>query len=94
MSCIYILTNVQNTVLYIGVTSDLISRVFQHRTHAVEGFTKKYNVTKFVYFEQFEDMNTAIQREKTLKKWLKNWKEELVTAVNPNWDDLWDEIIQ
>ncbi len=94
LPAVYILTNQSRSTLYIGVTSDLVKRVFQHKNHLVEGFTQKYNVEKLVYFEQFEDMENAINREKTLKKWLRKWKNELITQSNPNWVDLWNDIIQ
>ncbi|WP_448211113.1 GIY-YIG nuclease family protein [Colwellia sp. MEBiC06753] len=69
LPCIYIMTNSNNTVLYIGVTSNLPQRVYQHKEKLVDGFTKKYNLIKLVYFEQYEDMETAIVREKRLKNW-------------------------
>ena len=94
LPAVYILTNQSHSTLYIGVTSDLIKRVFQHKNHLVQGFTQKYNVERLVYFEQFEDMENAIKREKTLKKWLREWKNELITQSNPNWVDLWNDIIQ
>ncbi|CAN8140484.1 putative endonuclease [uncultured Thiomicrorhabdus sp.] len=90
---VYILTNQTNSVLYIGVTSNLVQRVYQHRNNLVEGFTKKYKVHKLVYFEQFEDMYAAIAREKALKKWNRGWKDRLINEMNPNWCDLWGEII-
>ncbi len=91
---VYILTNHSHSTLYIGVTSDLVKRIFQHKNHLAEGFTQKYNVEKLVYFEQCEDMQSAINREKTLKKWLRKWKNELITQSNPDWVDLWNDIIQ
>jgi putative endonuclease len=90
---VYILTNQTNSVLYIGVTSNLVQRVYQHKNNLVEGFTKKYKVHKLVYFEQFEDMYAAIAREKALKKWNRGWKDRLINGMNPNWRDLWGEII-
>ncbi|MBO1926362.1 GIY-YIG nuclease family protein [Thiomicrorhabdus sp. 6S2-11] len=90
---VYILTNQTNSVLYIGVTSNLVQRVYQHKNNLVEGFTKKYKVHKLVYFEQFEDMYAAIAREKALKKWNRGWKDRLINEMNPNWRDLWGEII-
>lgn len=89
---IYILSNKSNSVLYIGVTSNLVKRVFQHKNKMLEGFTKKYNATKLVYFEQYEDMYDAILREKRLKQWKRAWKERLIYESNPNWVDLYDEI--
>ncbi|MEZ9213303.1 GIY-YIG nuclease family protein, partial [Vibrio lentus] len=90
---IYILTNSSNSVLYIGVTGNLAQRVWLHKTGDIEGFTKKYNVHKLVYFEVIEDFKTAIDREKQLKKWNRSWKDELISEVNPNWNDLYDEIV-
>ncbi|HHX8283483.1 MULTISPECIES: GIY-YIG nuclease family protein [Vibrio harveyi group] len=86
--CVYILTSNNNAVLYIGVTSQLPQRIWQHKNGVVEGFTKKYNVHKLVYFELFEDMATAITREKQLKQWKREWKLALVRETNPNFLDL------
>ena len=91
--CVYLLASERNGTLYIGVTSNLTARVWQHRTHAVEGFTAKYDVTRLVWFEQHETMESAILREKRLKKWRRAWKVELVESVNPSWRDLWPDII-
>ncbi|WP_374044580.1 GIY-YIG nuclease family protein [Vibrio diabolicus] len=82
------LTSNNNAVLYIGVTSQLPQRIWQHKNGVVEGFTKKYNVHKLVYFELFEDMATAINREKQLKQWKREWKLALVRETNPNFFDL------
>ncbi|AEG31673.1 Excinuclease ABC C subunit domain protein [Thiomicrospira cyclica ALM1] len=90
---VYILSNENNKVLYIGVTSNLVQRVYQHRNHLVDGFTKQYNVTKLVYFEVHEDMSEAIKREKALKNWHRDWKNRLVSEMNPDWNDLWDSIV-
>ena len=78
---------------YIGVTSDLVRRVYEHREGAAEGYTKKNNIKRLVYFEIHEDIVSAIHREKTLKRWYRKWKVELIEAENPEWRDLWDEII-
>ncbi|WP_395216241.1 GIY-YIG nuclease family protein [Vibrio diabolicus] len=86
--CVYILTSNNNAVLYIGVTSQLPQRIWQHKNGVVEGFTKKYNVHKLVYFELFEDMVTAITREKQLKQWKREWKLALVRETTPNFLDL------
>ncbi|MBN2738123.1 MAG: GIY-YIG nuclease family protein [Spirochaetales bacterium] len=85
---VYFLTNYNNRVLYIGVTSDLQKRLFEHKTKAIQGFTAKYNLTKLVYFEQCENIKDAIFREKQLKRWLRKKKNELVNSVNPEWKDL------
>ncbi|EPI2167603.1 MULTISPECIES: GIY-YIG nuclease family protein [Vibrio] len=82
------LTSNNNAVLYIGVTSQLPQRIWQHKNGVVEGFTKKYNVHKLVYFELFDDMATAINREKQLKQWKREWKLALVRETNPNFLDL------
>ncbi|WP_345739878.1 GIY-YIG nuclease family protein [Vibrio rotiferianus] len=82
------LTSNNNAVLYIGVTSQLPQRIWQHKNGIVEGFTKKYNVHKLVYFELFEDIPTAISREKQLKQWKREWKLELVRESNPNFLDI------
>lgn len=91
--CVYILASGLNGTLYIGVTNDLVRRVFEHRTHAdPNSFTASHCVTRLVYFEQFDDPETAIRREKRLKKWDRDWKKNLIEKANPYWDDLYDEI--
>ncbi|MBR5167771.1 MAG: GIY-YIG nuclease family protein [Salinivirgaceae bacterium] len=85
---IYILTTENNKVMYIGVTSNLVKRVYEHKTHVYKGFTSKYNVTKLVYFEEFPEIEQAILREKQLKKWHREWKNQLVESMNPKWKDL------
>jgi len=85
---IYILSNKRNGVLYIGVTSDLLKRTYQHKSHVVNGFSKKYNLNKLIYFEMHESMNDAIAREKQLKKWNRAWKIKLIETINPEWLDL------
>ena len=84
---VYILANKLGGTLYIGVTNDLVRRVYEHRTDAVPGFTKKYAVHHLVYYEQFSDIENAIRREKRLKKWPRAWKTQLIEKTNPNWDD-------
>jgi len=91
--CVYILASERNGTLYIGVTSDLIKRVFEHKNDVVEGFTKQHQVHRLVHFEQFEDMASAIAREKQLKKWERAWKLELIGKCNPYWNDLYDQLI-
>ncbi|WP_371377643.1 GIY-YIG nuclease family protein [Thalassotalea aquiviva] len=90
---IYILSNTRNTVLYIGVTSNLIQRVYQHKQKIIKGFSAKYNLTKLVYFEIYSDMENAIVREKRLKQWHRPWKERLIGEVNPDWRDLYFDLI-
>jgi putative endonuclease len=90
---IYILASARNGTLYVGVTSDLVKRAWQHRTHQVAGFTDRYGVDLLVHYELFGDMERAITREKRLKKWNRQWKLRLVEERNPDWRDLWDEIL-
>ena len=85
---VYILTNWNNKVMYIGITNDLERRLYEHRNHLADGFTAKYNVHKLVYFEQTTDVKSAIEREKQLKGWLRIKKNELVESMNPEWKDL------
>jgi putative endonuclease len=89
---VYILASRIGGTLYIGVTNDLIRRGYQHKTKAAEGFTKKYGVDRLVHFEQFDDIENAIRREKRLKKWNRDWKIRLIEETNPNWDDLYPSI--
>jgi len=91
--CVYIVTNSHNTALYIGVTSNLPQRIFQHRNKMVKGFSSKYQLSKLVHFEQFEDMANAIVREKRLKKWNRQWKNRLITEQNPDWLDLYPSLL-
>jgi putative endonuclease len=90
---VYILTNRTNGVLYIGVTSDLVKRIWQHRSDAVEGFSRRYRLHELVHFEQFESMVEAIEREKELKKWRRAWKTALIKKDNAAWRDLWPDLI-
>ncbi|MFA6160301.1 MAG: GIY-YIG nuclease family protein [Parcubacteria group bacterium] len=90
---VYILTNKKNGALYIGVTSNLIKRIQEHRNKAVKGFTEKYNVHQLVHYEQTKDINSALAREKALKKWNRQWKINLIEKENPNWEDLYFNII-
>ncbi len=87
---VYILTNVHNKVLYTGVTSDLVKRVYEHKNNLVDGFTKKYNVHKLVHFEVFDDIVSAITREKQIKGWLRSKKMALIETKNPEWKDLYE----
>jgi len=89
---VYILASRKYGTLYIGVTSDLVRRVYEHKTKVVPGFTKRYGVDKLVLFEMFDDPTSAIAREKELKKWRRDWKTRLIDEQNPNWDDLYDGI--
>ena len=85
---VYLLTNWNNRVIYVGVTNDLTRRIYEHKNKLVEGFTKKYNVDKLVYFEETNDVNSALAREKEIKKWRREKKNNLVSAMNPHWNDL------
>jgi putative endonuclease len=89
---VYILASRIGGTLYIGVTSDLVRRVAEHRLKLVPSFTEKYDVSVLVYFEQFDDAENAIKREKQLKKWNRAWKVRLIEENNPNWDDLYPSI--
>jgi len=92
-SCVYILASEKHGTLYIGVTSDIVKRIWEHKNDAVEGFTEKYGVHRLVWFEQHETMESAIQREKTLKKWRRDWKLNLIESINPEWRDLYVDLI-
>ena len=90
--CVYILASERYGTLYVGVTSDLIARVWQHKNDVVEGFTKKYRVHSLVWYEQHETMVSAILREKAIKAWKREWKFELIEKTNLDWRDLYVEI--
>ncbi|ASI89285.1 GIY-YIG nuclease family protein [Vibrio mediterranei] len=89
---IYILSSRSNKVLYVGVTSQLKQRIWQHRNGVVDGFSKKYHVHKLVFFEVHQSMTAAIIREKQIKRWKRDWKENLIKSMNPNWMDLYDSL--
>ena len=89
---VYMMTNRPDGALYVGVTSNLIQRAWQHRTGAADGFTKRYNLHRLVWYEPHDCAESAIRREKRLKKWPRHWKTELIGATNPDWRDLWDDI--
>jgi putative endonuclease len=90
--CVYILASARNGTLYIGVTSDLIGRVWQHKNDQADGFTKKYGIKQLVWYEAHEDVNAAIQREKQIKEWKRAWKIELIEKSNPYWNDLYTQL--
>ena len=90
---VYILANKRNGTLYTGVTNDLLRRVFEHKNNFVAGFTKKYSVHTLVYFEQHDNFDAALQREKQIKEWKRRWKLELIEKVNPLWKDMYDEVL-
>ena len=89
---VYILTNRPNGILYVGVTNNLVRRVFEHRSGFVDGFTKQYGLKRLVYFERFDDIRDAIQREHNIKHWSRAWKVRMIVAKNPDWDDLFETI--
>lgn len=90
---VYIVADRMRGTLYIGVTSDLIRRVWEHREGVLPGFTKRYGLKRLVWHESFEDMSNAIQREKSLKRWPRQWKINLIERENPHWDDLYAGIV-
>lgn len=90
---VYILASGRNGTLYIGVTSDLIKRVYEHKNNLVEGFTRKYDVHDLVYYEVTESIESAINREKQMKKWNRAWKIRVIEKENPEWKDLYSELI-
>jgi putative endonuclease len=91
---VYILASKRNGTLYTGVTTHLIQRIWQHKNNVVEGFTKKYRVHQLVYYELHQNIAQATLREMQIKKWNRQWKIELIESVNPQWLDLWEQIIQ
>ena len=93
MYYIYIMASKRNGTLYTGVTNNLLKRVYEHKNDLVEGFTKRYGVNRLVYYEHVEDINSAIQREKRLKKWRRQWKVDLIKQANPGWKDLYNELV-
>lgn len=92
ISYTYILASQRNGTLYVGVTANLIKRVYEHKTKIIKGFTADYGVDKLVYFEEFSEIGAAIHREKLLKEWKRKWKVALIEKQNPTWRDLYDEI--
>ena len=90
--CVYLLASNRNGTLYCGVTSDLAQRIWQHREHLAEGFTKRYGVIRLVWYELHPTMESAIRREKRIKKWNRAWKVRLIDAANPSWRDLWPDV--
>ena len=90
---VYILASKRNGTLYVGVTSDLLKRIWEHKQGFVDGFTKIYKVNRLVYFEHCQNVHGALWREKRIKVWKRNWKIRLIRAMNPNWDDLYEGLI-
>jgi putative endonuclease len=92
MYYVYILASRRNGTLYVGVTNDLLRRVYEHKSDLVDGFTKRYGVHLLVYHENTGDVASAIQREKQIKKWNRAWKIKMIERMNPGWKDLYNEI--
>jgi putative endonuclease len=90
---VYILASNKNGTLYVGVTSDLVKRIWEHKNDLVEGFTKRYKVHNLVWYELHNNMDAAIEREKNMKEWKRTWKINLIEKDNPNWNDLYDSIL-
>ena len=93
LPCVYLLASERNGTLYVGVTSNLIKRVWEHKNHVVEGFTKRYGVDRLVWYEVHETMESAIGREKAIKEWKRAWKLRLIEECNPDWEDLYDSLL-
>jgi putative endonuclease len=91
---VYILTNKPRGTLYVGVTNDLVRRIYEHREGMVPGFTKRYGLKQLVHFERYDDPYTAIQREKNIKHWSRAWKLDLIVGANPQWRDLYTDIMR
>ena len=91
---VYILASKKNGTLYLGVTNNLLKRAYEHKNNLVDGFTKKYHIHRFVYYEETGDVKSAIAREKQLKKWKREWKIKLIEKFNPDWKDLYDDLIK
>ena len=91
---VYMLCSRRNGTLYIGVTSDLIKRIYEHKNNLVDGFTKKYSVHSLAWYELHNTVETAIHREKKIKKWKRTWKLRLIEENNPDWKDLYDDLVQ
>ena len=92
LPCVYLLASKRNGTLYLGVTSNLVKRVWEHRNHVVAGFTDRYGVELLVWYEPHETMESAIRREKAMKEWKRAWKLRLIEALNPEWEDLYDSL--
>jgi putative endonuclease len=90
---VYVMTNKPNGTLYVGVTADIARRAFEHRNGMVEGFTQQYGLKRLVYAERHDDIRDAIQREKRIKHWPRQWKINLIAAKNPEWKDLYDSLV-
>ena len=93
MYFVYLITNKRYGTLYVGVTRDLVKRIYEHRSKFVEGFTKRHDLRRLVWYEAHEEVTAAIAREKLIKKWHRDWKISLIQAMNPEWNDLYDKIV-
>ncbi len=93
LPCVYILASRPGGALYLGVTSNLVQRVWQHKSSAAEGFSHRYNIARLVWYEQHENMESAIRREKAIKRWNRAWKARLIEESNPSWRDLYEDIL-
>ena len=91
--CVYLLVNRKRGTLYLGVTSDIVKRVWEHKNNLVEGFTKKHSIHQLVWYEQHADVKSAIEREKSMKKWKRDWKIALIEEQNPEWCDLYKSLL-
>ena len=89
---IYIMTNKRNGTLYIGVTNDLIRKVYEHKNYLLDGFTKNYDIKMLVYFEIYDSIETALNREKNIKAWQRSWKVRIIEEQNPHWNDLYNQV--
>lgn len=89
---VYIISNWNNNVIYVGMTNSLARRIYEHKNKLIDGFSKKYNLTKLVYFEHTHDVNAAIKREKEIKKWRREKKNNLIETLNPSWNDLSEDL--
>ena len=90
---VYLITNKRYGTLYVGVTNDLVRRIYEYREGAVQGFSKQHGLGRLVWFEAHDDVLAAIEREKVIKRWRRDWKMNLIQAMNPNWDDLYESIV-
>ncbi len=90
---LYITVSRKEGTLYVGTTNNLLKRIYEHKNNLIDGFTKKYNVHKLVYYEETNDIQNAIQREKQIKKWKREWKMNLIKKFNPNWKDLYYDLV-
>jgi putative endonuclease len=91
---VYILASNPGGTLYVGVTNNLVRRIYEHRESLADGFTKRYGIKTLVFFEPYETIATALQREKNIKHWSREWKIDLIVASNPEWRDLYEEIVR